>query len=88
MKTRWRFLAFRGSVPLPFLIVVIFWLTVTIAGFGLYAPRSATIVAVLLVSTLSVAAAVFLILELDGPFDGVIRIPREPLRYALGQWGK
>ena len=88
VKTRWRFLAFRGSVPLPFLVVVIFWLTVTFASFGLYAPRNATIVAVLLVSTLSVAAAVFLILELDGPFDGVIRIPSEPLRYALSQLGR
>jgi hypothetical protein len=30
-----------------------------------------------------VAAAGFLILELDGPLDGVIKISSEPLQYAL-----
>jgi hypothetical protein len=76
-----------GSVPRPFLAVVIFWLTVTFTSFGLYAPRNATVVAVLFVSAVSVAAAVFLILELDSPFDGVIKISSAPLRYALTQLG-
>jgi hypothetical protein len=89
VKTRWRILgAAGGSVPRTFLVVVIFWLTVTFASFGLYAPRNATIVAVLCVSAMSVAAAVFLILELDGPFDGVIKISSGPLRYALAQLGQ
>ena len=73
VKTRWRILeSSGGSGPVPFLIVVIFWLTATFASFGLYAPRNATVVAVLLVAAVSVAAAVFLVLELDGPFDGLI----------------
>jgi hypothetical protein len=89
VKARWRVLAAGGgAVPRPFLIVVIFWLTVTFASFGLYAPRNATVLAVLFVSTMSVAAAVFLILELDGPLDGVIRISSGPLRYALTQLGQ
>ena len=84
VKTRWRALgATGGSVPYPFLIAVIFWLTVTFASFGLYAPRNATVIAVLFVAALSVAAAVFLILELDGPFDGVIKVSSRSLRYAL-----
>ncbi|MGH9148280.1 MAG: hypothetical protein ACRD1Q_16335 [Vicinamibacterales bacterium] len=88
VKTRWRILGTAGgSVPRAFLVVVIFWLTVTFASFGLYAPRNATIVAVLFVAAFSVAAAVFLILELDGPLDGVIKISSEPLRYALAQMG-
>jgi hypothetical protein len=83
VKTRWRILGTGGAVPFPFLVVVIFWLTVTFASFGLYAPRNATVVAVLCVAATSVAAAVFLILELDSPFDGVIKISSGPLRYAL-----
>ena len=55
----------------------------TFGSFGLYAPRNATVVAVLLVSALSVAAAMFLILELDGPFDGVIKVSSGPIRYVL-----
>jgi hypothetical protein len=89
VKTRWRVLGTSGgAVPRPFLIVVIFWLTVTFASFGLYAPRNATVLAVLLMSSASVAAAVFLILELDGPLEGVIKISSGPLRYALSQLGQ
>ena len=89
VKTRWRILgASGGSVPRPFLAVVIFWLTVTFASFGLYAPRNATVLIVLFVAALSVAAAVFLILELDGPFDGIIKVSSQPLRYALTQLGQ
>ena len=89
VKTRWRVLgAGGGSVPLTFLVVVIFWLTVTFASFGLYAPRNLTVIAVLFVAAVSVAAAVFLILELDGPFDGLIRVSSGPLRYALANLGQ
>jgi hypothetical protein len=89
VKTRWRVLgATGGAVPRSFLIVVIFWLTATFTSFGLYAPRNATVVAVLAMAALSVAAAVFLILELDGPLDGLIKISSEPLRYALARLGQ
>jgi hypothetical protein len=89
VRTRWRILGFSGgSVPLPFLVVVIFWLTVTFTSFGLYAPRNATVIAVLFVSAVSVAAAVFLIMELDGPFDGVIKVSSAPIRYALTELGR
>jgi hypothetical protein len=83
VKTRWRILGSGGGVPFPFLVVVICWLTVTFASFGLYAPRNATVVGVLGVAAVSVAAAIFLILELDGPLDGLIRISSVPLQYAL-----
>jgi hypothetical protein len=83
VKARWRVLGSGSTVPFPFLVVVISWLTVTFASFGLYAPRNATVVVVLCVAAISVAAAVFLILELDGPFDGLIKVSRGPLQYAL-----
>jgi hypothetical protein len=89
MKTRWRVLESQaGSVPFAFLVVVIFWLTVTFTSFGLYAQQNASVVAVLFVSALSVAAAVFLILELDGPFTGVIKVPSHSVLYALQQLGQ
>jgi Protein of unknown function (DUF4239) len=89
LKARWRMLGSQGgTVPVVFLIVVISWLTVTFASFGLYAQPNASVVAVLCLSALSVAAAVFLILELDGPFEGVIKVSSNPLRYALSQLGQ
>ena len=59
-----------------------------VRSFGLYAPRNATVLAVLFMAATSVAAAVFLILELDGPLAGVITISSGPLRYTLSQLGQ
>lgn len=89
VRARWRALGSQGgSVPFLFLTVVIFWLTATFVSFGLYAPANASVITVLLISALSVAAAVFLTLELDGPFDGLIKVSSGPMRYALSQLGK
>ena len=70
------------SVPIPFLSILLFWLVITFASFGLFAPRNGTVVGVLVVCALSVAAAVFLVLEMDGPFVGVLKVSSDPLRYA------
>ena len=89
LRTRWRLLSTAGgSVPRTFLVVVIFWLSMTFGSFGLSAPRNVTVVSVFVISTVSVAAAVFLILELDGAFEGIIRISSEPFRYTLANLGR
>jgi hypothetical protein len=74
-----------SSVPVPFLIMLVFWLTVIFASFGLFAPANATVVSVLLVCALSVAGAVFLVLEMDSPFQGVMRVSGDPLRFAVSR---
>jgi hypothetical protein len=84
--TQTRFLLFshlRSSIPRPFLAVLLLWVTVLFAGFSLMAPAKATILASLVVCALSVSGAIFLILELDQPFAGIMMIPSEPLRNAL-----
>jgi hypothetical protein len=58
------------------------------ASFSLFARPNATVVATLLICALSVASAVFLILELDRPFEGLLKIPSDPLRGALNQLGR
>lgn len=75
------------SVSPVFLTVVIFWLSATFFSFGLFAPSNATVLGLFLIATVSVAAAVFLILELDGPFDGLIKVSSESWRFALAQLG-
>jgi hypothetical protein len=86
LQSRWIVTTSIGaSVPLPFLAVLLFWLTITFASFGLFAPRNAMVVAVLFVCALSVASALFLVLEMDGPFDGVLKVSPEPLRSAYAR---
>jgi hypothetical protein len=77
-----------ASIPVPFLAVLVFWLIILFGGIGLLAPRNATVVAVLLVCTLSVSGALFLILELDRPFGGIMRVSSRPLQDALSLIGK
>ena len=70
------------SIPVPFLVVLLFWLTITFASFGLFAPRNAMVLTALFVCALSVGSAVFLVVEMDGPFDGLLKVSPDPLRYA------
>ena len=71
-----------------FLVILSFWLFVLFASFGLFAPRNTTVVAVLLISALSVSGAIFLILELDQPFHGLIQVSSAPLRNAFAHLGE
>ena len=77
-----------GSIPMPFLVVLVFWLAMLFTSFGLFSPSNATVVAVLLVCALSVAGAIYLVLEMDRPFGGLIQISMAPLRNALAHLGK
>jgi hypothetical protein len=84
LQSRW--VVFNGpgnSVQVIFLVVIICWLTVLFGSFALFAPRNATVIGALLICTLSVAASIFLILEMDDPFSGVMKISSAPMRYAL-----
>lgn len=88
-QTRSLLLQQAGSViPTPFLVVLIFWLAVIFLSFGLFAPYNTTVIATLLVCALSVSAAIFLIIELDNPFNGLLQISDAPLHTALALIGR
>ena len=74
-----------GSISWPFLTMLVFWICVLFLGFGLFARLNTTVTVALLVGALSVAGAIFLILELSEPYRGLMRISDEPLRNAMGQ---
>jgi ABC-type multidrug transport system fused ATPase/permease subunit len=73
------------SISKAMLIILISWLVVIFFGFSLLAPPNATTTLALVASAFSVAGAIFLILELDHPFGGVIHIPSEPMINVLSQ---
>jgi len=85
-----RLLLFEQSddaIPMPFLAVLVFWLTIIFASFSLFARLNATLIAALVVLALSASAAIFLVLELSQPFVGVMQISSAPLRNALAPLG-
>jgi hypothetical protein len=85
-ESRWQLLQEReGSIPSAFLVLLIFWLTVVFASFGLFAPRNATAIAALLLCSLAVSGGMMLIVELDSPFLGLVHLSAEPMRLTLYQ---
>jgi hypothetical protein len=76
------------SIPLAFLLILVFWLVVLFAGFGLFAPLNLATVTAFAICNFSVSAAIFLILQMDQPFIGLMRISVEPLRDALEAIGR
>jgi Na+-transporting methylmalonyl-CoA/oxaloacetate decarboxylase gamma subunit len=76
------------SISKPMLIILVSWLVVIFFGFSVVAPPNATTTLALVAAAFSVACAVFLILELDHPFGGVVRIPSEPMINVLNNLAK
>jgi hypothetical protein len=75
-------------IPIPFLVVLLFWLTMLHISFGLFAPRNGTVITVLLISALSISGAIFIILDMTHPLQGVIKVSSAPMRKALEQLGR
>jgi hypothetical protein len=72
-----------GGIPVPFLVVLVFWLTILFTSFSLFTPLSPTAFTALVLIALSASGAIFLILEMYQPFGGIMQISSEPLRKAL-----
>lgn len=73
----------QDSLPTVFLVLLVGWLGMLFLSFGLFSPRNPTVFAVMLLCAISVASAVFLILEMSHPLDGLIKVSPAPLLKAL-----
>jgi hypothetical protein len=89
-ETRWLLIQQVGlsSLSWPFFVILVSWLVIIFFSFGLFSPRNATVIVVLLICALSAAGALYLILELDRPYMGIITISSAPLRNALVHLGQ
>ena len=71
------------GIPLPFFVVLVFWLMMIFASFSLFAERSLIVVVSTLVFALSVSSALFLIVDLSHPFQGLMQISNHHLHVVL-----
>jgi hypothetical protein len=89
LEARWMLIAqAQHTIPRAFLVLLLFWLTMLHISFGLLAPRNSTAVTMLLIRALSVSGAMFFILEMYQPLDGMINVSSAPLRKALELLGR
>jgi hypothetical protein len=88
-QTRWMLIQpGQGAIPVPFLVVLVFWLTILFTGFGLVSADNRTVITTLFVCALSVSGAIFVIEDIAHPLEGVMQISREPARIALSHLGQ
>jgi hypothetical protein len=73
-----------GSIPVPFLVILVFWLAIIFASFSLFGPMNTTVLGFTFLVAVSAAGAIFLIYELDNPFTGMLQISRTGMLDALG----
>lgn len=89
MQSRWMLIEqSQTNLPRAFLIVLAFWLTVLFTQFGMLAPRNLTTISSLIICAISMSGAIFLILELNQPLEGMIKVSSIPLHKALSLIGK
>jgi hypothetical protein len=74
-----------ASISKPMLIILVSWLVIIFLGFSVLAPSNPTVIFAFIISAIAVSGAIFLILELDQPFAGVLQISSDPLVHALDQ---
>ena len=66
-----------------FLAVMVSWLVALFVGYGFLTRYNATVVAAMLVGAFCVSGAIFLILDMNRPYTGLMQISSAPIRNAL-----
>jgi hypothetical protein len=74
-----------GTIPDSLLILLSVWLVAIFANFGFCAPRNGVVIATLVLSAFLVSSAVYLILDMDVPYSGPIKVSVVPLERALAE---
>jgi hypothetical protein len=74
-----------SSMSWAFLIILVFWASVLFLGFGLLTDWNGTVTASLMIGSVAIASATFLILEMNQPYSGLMRLSDAPFRQAIEQ---
>lgn len=72
------------SVSGTLLVAMASWFIIIFAGYSIMTPPNVTVSLSLMLSALVVSIAIFLVLEFDRPFEGIVSLSRQPLLDALG----
>jgi len=84
IQARWSLEIRSGySIPIPFLVLLIFWLAIVFGSFGLFAPANPTAMVALLLCSIAVAGGIVLIENLDNSGSGFIKLSSDSMRKAL-----
>jgi hypothetical protein len=84
ISARWKiYEQMNSEIQWPLVAVFVFWLVTVYFSFGVLTPRDGVLMVGLFLSALSLAAAVYLVIELDTPYQGLVSISSKPLKSAI-----
>lgn len=84
LRERWLLIEHAGPSVHPLIIwLLVSWIVAIFISFGINAPRHATMIAAFFVVSVAIGSSMFLVLEMDTPFEGVLRISSRPMQIAL-----
>ena len=84
LQQRWRLLASsHPTISWPFLSVLMFWLVIIFAIFGLSSPHNSLVYTVVVLCAVSVSSSLYVILDFDSPASGLTNVSSDPMRNAL-----
>ncbi len=78
----------QTSLPTTFLVILLFWLMMLYMAFGLFAPHNWTVITAMFIGAVSLATALFLILEMSRPMSGTVKVSSAPMRKTLEYLGR
>jgi hypothetical protein len=74
-----------NKLSMPLLVILVSWIVTIFISFGLYAPPNPTVITTMLIGALAVSAAILIIMGMDSPFNGFMKISSDPIREAIQQ---
>ncbi len=84
LDSRWKLIEeARSTISVPLYRVLALMLVTVFACFGLSTPRNSLSWLIVGLAAFTIAASVFVVLELDGPLDGLVKISSQSMRAAL-----
>jgi hypothetical protein len=87
-QMRWQeFEQAHSAISTPLLCILTFWLAILFVSFGMFAPSNSTVIVALFMAAIAVSGAIFLLMELNSPFSGVLQIPSAPFDDAIAHLG-
>src|SRR3954453_17892852 len=86
LRQRWLLIEHQGpNVQIVVIVILLAWVTVIFVSFGMNAPTNPIVIGAFLICSLAIGASIFLILEMDRPLEGIMRISKEPVVRVLSQ---
>jgi hypothetical protein len=84
LQTRWSLIErAESSIQPVFLVILIAWIVLIFVSFGYNAPFNATVICAFFICAMALAACLFIIVEMDTPFAGLITVSSHAMRDAL-----